>query len=221
MDEPQPAKFASRAAWGAVILTVLAIAFGFVWARFPSGTPRVRSAHPVIAAVPPFALTNQAGQPVTLGDLQGRVWIADIIFTRCAGPCPRMTRRMAALQAELPLGAAVRLVTLTTDPAHDTPAVLQAYGEKAGADFSRWQFLTGPKAEIARVAIDGLKLTSLEKRPEERADAADLFIHSTMFVVVDRLGRLRAAVETEGDDINEAEARRRVLAVAQELLQEN
>ena len=40
-------------------------------------------------------------------------------------------------------------MTLTTDPDYDTPAVLKKYGERFGADFRRWTFLTGTKAQIA------------------------------------------------------------------------
>ena len=46
---------------------------------------------PVIGTVADFTLTNQDGQVTTLADLTNHVWVADIIFTRCAGPCPIMT----------------------------------------------------------------------------------------------------------------------------------
>src|SRR5580704_5043872 len=49
-----------------------------------------------------FTLTNQDGQVITLADLTNHVWVADIIFTRCAGPCPRMTGQMKSLQDKLP-----------------------------------------------------------------------------------------------------------------------
>ena len=50
-------------------------------------------------------------------------------------------------------------------------------------------FLTGPKKEIAKLAIDSLKLTAIEKKLEERESANDLFVHSTIFVVVDQRGK--------------------------------
>jgi cytochrome oxidase Cu insertion factor (SCO1/SenC/PrrC family) len=154
-------------------------------------------AAPLSLPLPDFTLTNQDHQPVTLASLRGNVWVADIIFTRCAGPCPGMTRQMSELQKTIPADSPVRFVTLTTDPEFDTPEVLKRYGERFGADFRRWLFLTGTKPEIGRLAIDGLKLTVVEKKPEERDDARDLFVHSTLFVVVDRQGRLRAAFESD------------------------
>src|SRR5689334_5815849 len=102
-----------------------------------------------IGPVADFVLTNQDGRVISLSDLRGHVWIADIIFTRCAGPCPRMTRQMKSMQEALPPTGRAELVTLTTDPDYDTPAILKAYAERFGADTNRWMFLTGTKQEIA------------------------------------------------------------------------
>ena len=81
--------------------------------------------------------------------MTNRVWVADIIFTRCAGPCPVITGHMKSLEDALPKTSDAKLVTLTTDPDFDTPAMMKRYGERFGADFNRWMFLTGTKAEIA------------------------------------------------------------------------
>lgn len=178
--------------------------------------PRAATPLPVLGSVPDFVLTNHLGQTVTLADLRGSVWVADIIFTRCAGPCPQMTRQMAAVQQALPARSTARLITLTTDPEYDTPPVLKAYAERYGARPERWWFLAGTKAEIARLAIDGLKLVAVEKPPAERADPADLFIHSTIFVVVDKQARLRGVFETVGEEPIFARMKPRILrAVAQ------
>ncbi len=146
---------------------------------------------PVLFVVPPFALTNQDRQLVSSSNLLGQVWLADIVFTRCAGPCPKMTHRMSELQSALPPQAPVKLVTLTTDPAFDTPAVLQGYGRRFGASFDRWWFLTGDKRTLASLATDGLKFVAAEIPMAERRDAADLFLHSTFFVLVDQHGQAR------------------------------
>jgi protein SCO1 len=95
----------------------------------------------------------------------------------------------------------VRLITLTTDPDNDTPEVLRRYGEKYGADFNRWSFLTGSKQQIGRLAVDGLKLVAQEKPAAERENPADLFIHSTAFVLVDQTNNLRAAFQLDDPDL--------------------
>ncbi|HWQ91132.1 MAG TPA: SCO family protein [Clostridia bacterium] len=175
---------------------------------------------PVYGQVEPFTLTNQLGAPVTLEDLRGHVWVADIIFTRCAGPCLRMTKRMHELQQALPLSSQTKLVSLTTDPDFDTPEVLRQYARRFDADTNRWTFLTGTKGQIASLAIGSLKLTIVEKSPEERTSPEDLFIHSTIFVIVDRQGRLRGIFETEADGDEQADFLSRVLPVIRQLERE-
>jgi protein SCO1/2 len=201
--EKQPAR--SRAVewavWGGICFVVLAIVAAFIRERLRAPVGK----YPVIAPVAGFTLTNQLARPVSLGDLRGQVWVADVIFTRCPGPCATMTRRMADLQAALPTNAPVRLVSLTTDPAHDTPPVLARYGERFGADPARWLFLTGPKPELIKLAVDSLKLTVLDKDEARRTSPDDLFIHSSIFVVVDQQGRLRAVVESLDNVLAEEE----------------
>ena len=125
----------------------------------------------VIGPVADFTLTNQDGQLSTLADFTNHVWVADIIFTRCAGPCPRMTGQMRSLQNLLPPDSTAQLVTLTTDPDFDSPAVLKKYGERFNADSNRWTFLTGTKKEIAALASGSLKLSAVPVklgRPQRR-----------------------------------------------------
>jgi protein SCO1 len=176
---------------------------------------------PVYAQVADFTLTNQENQAVSLADLRGKIWVADIIFTRCAGPCLKMTRQMKELQQALAAEDDVRLVSLTTDPTYDSPRILKAYAEKFGADPRRWCFLTGTPRQIASLAADSLKLTALEKKPEERETPQDLFIHSTIFVVVDQRGQLRGVFETTGEGVEPEQAREQLLAAVRQLRRES
>jgi protein SCO1 len=179
-------------------LFALAFLMWFLQATRHSGQPQLR----LIGPVADFNLTDQDGKNASLADLTNRVWVADIIFTRCAGPCPRMTGQMKSLQDALPKDSHARLVTLTTDPEFDSPGVLKKYGTRFGADFSRWTFLTGTKTEIARLAANSLKLSAQPVKPEDRADAADLFIHTTIFVIVDKHAQLRGFFETAGEGVD-------------------
>jgi len=156
----------------------------------------------VIGPVADFALTNQDGKITSLAAFTNHVWLADIIFTRCAGPCPRLTGLMRSLQDGLPKDSGVKLVTLTTDPEFDTPAVMKKYGGRFGEDFNRWTFLTGTKSEIAALAANSLKLSAQPVKPAEQKDVADLFIHTTIFVIVDKHAQLRGFFETGGDGVD-------------------
>lgn len=200
----EPSKQSPRTVW-----LGLSLAFGMLGLVWFVGLMKMaqtsQAALPVISQIADFTLTNQDGKITTLADLTNHVWVADIIFTRCAGPCPRMTAQMKMLQDALPQTSAAKLVTLTTDPGFDTPPVLKKYGERFDADFNRWPFLTGTKAEIATLAAGSLKLSAVPVKPADQQNAADLFIHTTIFVVVDKHAQMRAIFETGGDGVNWAE----------------
>jgi len=198
--------------WGAIFLTVAVIAVAFVRSEAKQGPAMDLTP---IAQLPDFTLSNQDGRAFSLSDLRGQVWVADIIFTRCGGPCPTMTQRMSELQTVLSAKEPVKLLTLTTDPEYDRPEVLKRFGERFKANFDRWTFLTGSKEGIARVAVDGMKLAAMEKQPQQRENERDLFIHSELFVFLDKQGRLRGSVESY-----DPEMKPKVQAAVKQLLRE-
>lgn len=214
--------------WGAMALTIAAIVVAFVLKEKASPVGAVDGVElgnvagetggrlPVLFPVIDFALTNQSGAVVARTNLLGRVWIADIIFTRCAGPCPEMTRRMADFQSAIPAQSPVTLVTLTTDPLFDTPQILQSYARRFGAQPGRWHFLTGTPRQIADLAVQGLKLTAMDKEVAKQTDPNDLFVHSTIFVVVDKRGQARAVLESDDPALKV-----KALDVIRRLLDEN
>jgi protein SCO1/2 len=132
--------------------------------------------------VPDFKLTDQSGRAFdSKAELDGKVWLASFIFTTCNGPCPRMTAQFREIRdaaRELP---DFRLVSITIDPARDTPEVLNAYSRAYGAEPSHWAFLTGPAPELNRLSQDTFKLGKVDGTLE----------HSTRFVLIDRKGRIR------------------------------
>jgi protein SCO1/2 len=95
---------------------------------------------------------------VQLSEFRGKAVLVSYIFTRCPMPtmCPLVTSKMAQVQmaANKTLKDKVVLVSISFDPTYDTPEVLKEYGERYGADFSNWQFLTGDAAEIQAAAQD-------------------------------------------------------------------
>ncbi len=146
---------------------------------------------PVLGQAPEFELIERDGQPFRAAELADQVWVADFIFTSCAGPCPLMSSRLAELQravADLP---DVRLVSFSVDPERDTPRVLRRYAERYGADPERWLFLTGDEALIRTVAVDGFKLGSMD----------DLILHSAKFALVDRTGAIRGYYDSGDADV--------------------
>ena len=134
-------------------------------------------------ALPPFALTSQDGKNVTLDDFLGKVWLADFVYTTCPGPCPIITAHLASLQRDLPAGT--QLVSISTDPNNDSPAVLKAYAAKFHAG-SEWTFLTGPQDKVFDLIQHGFLL------PIEAPKGAQI-IHSTRIMLVDKSGAVRAS----------------------------
>jgi protein SCO1 len=131
--------------------------------------------------IPEFELTAQTGQPFDSKILDGHVWVADFIYTTCTGPCPMMTTHMRQLQnstAEIP---DVLLVSITVDPAHDTPEVLTEYAGHFKQDPSRWFFLTGDQTKLNDLGVHAFKLNSVDGS----------LTHSTRLVLVDRKRRIR------------------------------
>ena len=177
--------------WGGLILIVLGVV-GASLVSAPLGKPL-----PVYGAVTNFSLSDQDGHMVSQADWRGQICVVDLIFTRCAGPCPIVSANMSRLQAALPATPPVRLVSLTGDPAYDTPAELKKYGERFGARPGVWTFLTGSKEMMRHLVMDQLKLSLVDKPPAERETPVDLLIHSTRLVLLDQQGRIRAYFDGE------------------------
>ena len=133
----------------------------------------------MLGEVPQFQLLDQDGKDFQGKSLEGRVWIADFVFTTCQGPCPRMSSHMRQIQDAT--NKSVQLVSFTVDPDNDTPPALAAYAKGFGADLSRWHFLTGEKAVLNSLGKDTFKLQGV-------GEGVD---HSTRFVLIDAKGRIR------------------------------
>jgi cytochrome oxidase Cu insertion factor (SCO1/SenC/PrrC family) len=160
---------------------------------------------PVIGQVSDFALKDRSGRTVSLKDISGHPWVAGFIFTRCTGPCPRISAEMRDLQRDLP--PRFRLVSFSVDPEYDTPDVLAAYADLFGADRDRWLFLTGKKPDMYAFIVGSFKVSVLEVFEESDR----IITHSTRLVLVDPTARIRGYYEsTDPDDMKKlrADARR-------------
>jgi protein SCO1/2 len=99
-------------------------------------------------------LLDQDGKMRRLSEWRGHRLALTFVYTRCPLPefCPLMNQHFRTVQSTLaktPALADVRLLTMTLDPAYDTPAVLKPFATGAGADPARWTFLTATPADAA------------------------------------------------------------------------
>ncbi len=163
------------------------------------GPPAVRSllpgpSLPVYGPVPAFHLVDERGSPQGLDVLHGHVTVVDFVFTKCTSSCPRLTARMAELQARLEGDKSdARLVSISVDPENDTPPVLAEYAAHAHASPGRWSFLTGSTDEVQRVVVSGFKVSAA--RQSRGANDYDV-IHGDWFVLVDKQARIRGYFST-------------------------
>lgn len=179
-DAPKRLPFA---AWVVAFAVSALLIFGAA-RLFKSSERRDSEEMTPLGEIPAFRFTTQEGKPLTREDLLGKVWVANFIFTRCSGPCPMMTSRMAELAKGLAKAKDVRLVSISVDPEHDTPAVLAEYAGRMTADPSKWIFLTGEKREIDEFARKGMFQVLAY-------DDKGVPTHSTRFLVIDTEGRIR------------------------------
>lgn len=138
---------------------------------------------PTYGHVSDFVLLDQDKTEITSKTLAGKPWVANFMFTRCAGACPVMSEAMKGLQKSLD---SVRLVSFSVDPERDDSAVLKEYAERYSAVPGRWFFLTGDKTMINKIS-NSMHLGSL----------GDLSMHSLRFVLLDSEGGVRGYYDSE------------------------
>ena len=166
--------------WGCCVLAMVSVIGAGLWRRHDSAAEEDL---PVLGEVPAFSLLDQDGHTVRPQTLKGKPWLATFVFTRCAGPCPVITGKMAAFQRSIK-APNLEFVSFSVDPAYDTPAVLKEYAAKFGADETRWHFLTGEKDAVMATARR-MFITALPATKDQP------IIHSEKFILVDAAGKIR------------------------------
>jgi protein SCO1/2 len=140
--------------------------------------------------VPDDALEDQAGATHKLSDWRGRALAVTFVYTRCplTDFCPLMDKRFSELEktvaADPRLRDRVHLLSVSFDPAHDTPVVIAAHAKNAGADPRTWSYLTGTPAAVDHLTSRFGVSTIVEK------DAPQTITHNLRTAIVDPKGRL-------------------------------
>jgi len=192
----------SRRAAPIAIIALLAVGLiGLVVWRARAPVENTKVELPVMSHVPDFSFVDQNGNTFDGKTLEGQVWVANFIFTRCPNICPRFTAKMASLQTKS-AGAepGLKLVSFTVDPAYDTPEVLKTYGEKYKADFGRWTFARGEKPELEKVIRKGML------QPMDWGDGQDLnsVVHGSYFALIDGKRQVRGVYKfSEAGSVDE------------------
>ena len=145
---------------------------------------------PISGSVPDFEFTDSNGETITREDMEGKVWVADFIFTTCTMACPIMTGNMNLIHKSFKDDNNVRIISISVYPEYDTPEVLKEYASRYNANTDRWHFLTGPEESVKNIIKTGFKI----------GDYEDIIFHSEKFALVDVRGNIRgyySGMETE------------------------
>jgi protein SCO1 len=150
-----------------------------------------------------FSMTRQDGKAFKLSDLRGHVVVLTFIYTRCPLPdfCPYMDRKFAELAQSLAAfprrAEAVRLLSISFDPDHDTPEILRKHAQTRGGTPPLWTFAVASHDQLARVAPSLGLLYGPGK---------DEIIHNLCTAVIDQQGKLaRLEVGTQSNKWSSAD----------------
>lgn len=178
-------------ALGATAVLLGAFVLGGAVSKDRSGLPRMGEALD-------FTLMDQTGQQVSLSDYRGKVVLVNFMFTKCPDYCPTLTSVLANVQSELiqeGLSEKVHFLSVSVDPANDTPDLLRRFADAMYVDTGGWNFLTGEHGAIEEVS--GAYGVFFARLPSGSVE------HNLLTTVIDRSGQMRVQYVGERFDPDE------------------
>lgn len=183
--------------WSYLLAGVVVLgAGGFLGWRVWESRPSDMFKAPLVR-VPDFSFKDRSGREVTRESLEGKVWVADFIFTHCAGICPVLSNEMKKLQDAWEGNDRLNLVSYTVDPERDTPKRLGEYADQLGAEEGRWFFLSGKKKDLYEFIQKGFLLTAED---DPQGGPGFEFIHTSRMVLVDPKGMIRGFYDGQKEE---------------------
>ncbi len=140
-----------------------------------------------------FSFTDQDGKTITEKDMDGKIYVTEFFFSTCEGICPKMNENMTLIAQEFRGQNDIAILSHTVKPEEDSVARLKEYSLKFDTDPNQWHFLTGPRDDLYKMAINSylvpvdIDSSDKNKLPE--------FIHSERFVLVDKEKQVRGAYD--------------------------
>ena len=149
----------------------------------------------VLGKLEGFELNDQTNRRFHPSAHKGSVQVVNFIFTRCPGVCPMLMTQMKTVESRTRDLPNVHFISISVDPEFDTTGEMLKYGLKHNVDFSRWSLLTGPLADVERVVVGAFSQQMQKTRMPASEDGEPGMVdimHGRRFVLVDKLGRIRA-----------------------------
>jgi len=149
-----------------------------------------------VGASPTFDLINQDQKKINNDFYDGKVYVLEFFFTTCPSICPKMNLSMLQIEKTFFGNPNFGIVSITIDPATDTPAVLKRHAKLLGVTSSNWNFLTGDKTAIFDLANKGFNLYAAAN---DKVSGG--FEHSGLFALIDKKGHIRCRKDEFGNPI--------------------
>ena len=134
-----------------------------------------------------FSFLNQDSVGIDQGLIEGKIHVANFIFTSCGGICPVMTKNFKLVGDSLANNEAVVFLSYSVTPWIDSPSVLKKYKADNQIENENWHFLTGDKSAIYSLAR---KSYFAEEELGYTKDSTE-FLHTEHFILVDKNKRIR------------------------------
>ncbi|SHF83019.1 SCO family protein [Flavobacterium defluvii] len=147
-----------------------------------------------IGKAPKFELTNQDNVKISNETYKGKVYVLEFFFTTCPSICPKMNMSMLEIEKTFFGNPNFGIVSITIDPAHDTPQVLKDHAKLLGVKSSNWNFLTGDRNTIMDLSNKGFNLYA-----GENSKVSGGFEHSGLFALIDKNGNIRCRKDEFGN----------------------
>lgn len=134
-----------------------------------------------------FSLTNQHNNIVTQKDIEGKIHVANFIFTSCGSICPIMTKQLQIVEREFGNSNDVVLLSYSVTPWVDSVPRLKKYAELNNIKSSNWHLLTGGKKEIYDLA----RRSYFAEEDIGFTKDSSQFLHTEHVLLVDKTKRIR------------------------------
>lgn len=144
-----------------------------------------------------FNFVNQDSRKINSNDWNNKILVVDFFFTHCPTICPKMTKSLKQASDNFKNDTLIQLASFTVDPERDSSAQLKKYAARFDIDTKHWNFITGDKKDIYKLARNGFALVATDGD-----GGPDDFIHSDKIVLIDTQKRIRGYYEgTNPDEI--------------------
>jgi cytochrome oxidase Cu insertion factor (SCO1/SenC/PrrC family) len=183
--------------WGSIIGVCLIIAFGSIFvtraylARRGYEMENWRPPH-IARLETDLDAINRDGKKVSLGQLRDKVYVAGYQYTDCPAGCLGLAAIMKMLEEEFGADPQFRLVSISVNPAGDTPEKMDAWVKEKGVDSPDWWFLTGDPEAFNKYMISKFKFYATEEITDPALIATQgPYAHDQRLAIVDGDANIR------------------------------